>query len=165
MPASSIVKVKQGSTVKLLDGTGTPLELTGLLYDGDFSCEDLVYDRESIVITVNGVFAGVARGNYKPISGSFSVLYTGQVSASTNSPASILDFIQKTNGYSAAINTQTGYDQQLRTIVLTCEGTDFGDGADHTITFAKCEITATLQAGEPNRWSVDFVCHGGYTRT
>jgi len=166
MPASNIVKVQQGSAVKILDGTSpSPLEFTGLYYDGDFQCDDLVYERESIPITVNGVFQGVAKGNYRPITGSFTVKYTGQASSTTNNPASVLDFIQSANAYATAVSTVAGYDQQLRTIVLTCEGTDFGDASDHTLTFLKCEVRAAFQAGEPSTWTIDFTCHGGTTRT
>lgn len=166
MPASNIVKVQQGSTVKFADGTSpSPLEYTGLFYDGDFQCDDLAYERESIPIAVNGVFKGVARGNYRPITGSFTAKYTSNTSATTNSPGSILDFIKAENAYSAAVSTVAGYDQELRDITLTCEGTDFGDAADHTITFHDCEIRAAFQAGEPNTWTIDFTCHGGTTRT
>jgi hypothetical protein len=50
--------------------------------------------------------------------------------------------------------------------VFTVEGTNFGDSADHTLTLTNCEIeTIDFSEGDPNSFTINGVCTGGWAST
>lgn len=134
MAISDFVKSNVHGSFVWSDGTGTPITHTSL------------YDRGDIVISglgeggkLNSVVHHQRRGNY--ISSSygerifptvtFSAFHTG-TAAST--PGSIADWIQRRTPYASTVSTLGSGRVWASKMVLTYEGTDFGDTSDGTIT-------------------------------
>ena len=165
MPASAVVKVKQDSTITLQDGTGAPVELV-ITYDPKtFSCDEVADLHEEVAIYAGRTYLGSRKGAAKPVGFSFECYVTSFTSAeTTDTEGNPLDFIRRVNGFSANLNAGTAsYDFPMCGVVLTMEGTELGDLADSTLTFAKCALSFSFSADEPNKFAVTGTCRGGLT--
>jgi len=50
-------------------------------------------------------------------------------------------------------------------LTWACEGTNFGDSADHTLVMNDCRITLSISEGDPNSFSVSGIVYGTITAT
>jgi hypothetical protein len=158
---SAIVKTQYDGTVALVDGAGTSytipcsvaLDVSGLQPGG----------REVIAVEARGVVKSLRKGKKVFPTGSIEVYLTGLSDATKTT---LLDFIFGTAYYSASTSTTTAMgDVRTADIVLTIEGTDLGDSADHVLTMEDCYLSVGIKEGEPNTISGSFTCYGSYSRT
>jgi len=63
----------------------------------------------------------------------------------------LIDFIEGTGSYSAAVSTDAGeFEGNVREVVFTLEKTDSGDNADQVVTFPKVRLEWDFAEGQPN---------------
>lgn len=162
MAESTVVKVRRDGTITIKDGAGSPLTYTVAYENGDFAYAE---DKASrIVIRDRGTIVGLRKGDDPVQSLSFSVHLRALAITATN--ATLIDVIQKTGAWASATSTGgTGYEQFLVDVVMTIEGTDLGDSADHTATFSKVLLTYDVKEGDPDTLSVKGEVYGTITRT
>lgn len=160
-PTSTTVKVKSDASIVLQGASGTDTFTIEYEGDGDFSFDDPRHDR--IIIRDRGTIRGSRRGDQQPITGSFTVDFR-QFTDGGASKASLIDFITGTGGASAVTKASTAHEEHNLDMVLTIEGTDNNDTADHTATLAACVFQFGFADGDPMRLSVSFECMGGMTR-
>lgn len=152
MAETTVIKSRCDGLIILSDGTSpTPLSYTVALEAGDLSVTPMrftytdLFDRCEIV--------GSRKTGVEPGSISFSV-HMRQFTGGTD--GSIIDFIEGTGAYSARVSTDAGeYEGNVLQVAYTAEGTNFGDSADHTITFGKCRLFWSFAEGEPNTINIE----------
>ena len=78
----------------------------------------------------------------------------------------LYDLARKTGAWASAVST-LGANADAMTYKLTwaCEGTNFGDSADHTLIMDSCRITLSISEGDPNSFSVSGIVYGTITAT
>ena len=162
MALSNYVKDFTRGSIRLSDGTGTPLFILLDLDQGDLTFGPLQDELNEVVpYQRRGKLSGIGRGERIFPSGSFTV----QVAQFTDASAKVIsDFILRNGAFSAAVSTRGS--GQVFTIDLrfVMEGTDHGDSADHTVTLEDCYCQiASFDEGAPNTISVNFVCYGAIT--
>lgn len=165
MAASTVVKNLDDGSVSLGDGT-TPnaVSLTVDFDQGDLSISGLMENqREVVVYESRGVRKSLRHTSGSYPTGSLTIMLT-DVTDSTD--ATIIDFLLRQGSYSSNVSTtaSTG-DVYTINITLTVEGTDLGDNADHSITFADCACTLDVSEGDPNTITINFTCYGSITMT
>lgn len=163
--ASGVVDlVFEDFTVTFLDATGTPVDLP-LIWDGTGQFGDIANVFEEIgVYAVSGgsqAFRGSRRGARKSIEISFAANVTSFTSAGvTDATGNPLDFIKRTNGFSANVNTNTtGFDFDMIDIKFSATV----NSVVHSVVFAKCAVQSETVMGEPNKFNFSAVCRGGAT--
>ena len=164
MAASTIIKHFTDGTITLKDGTGTPVTLVVPFSTGDFSLGGLTQAlRATNVYQARGVLTGLRLGAKAFPTGSFSCQIADYSDASDRT---VLDFLRKSNSYSANLSTsETLGDVYTVDVVLTVEGTNLDDAADHVITLEDCDCSLDLSEGEPNSLSVSFTVYGAVSMT
>ena len=159
MSISTTVKVARDGQLTLRDNN-TPTANTFIVdYEaGDFSFSDDKTER--IVIRDRGVIVGLRKGDESVASFSFTCFMRDFTDASG---ATIVDIIEKTGSAAAWVSTGgTGYEQYLLDVILTVEGTDHGDDADHTLTLEKCFLRWEFaESKDGNAITVTGECYGG----
>lgn len=165
MPASSIVKHLYDGSITLKDGTGSPVTLVVPFSTGDFSASGIAQtQREVIAYETRGTLNAVRYTTRTYVTGSFSAQLPAYTDAST--VGQVYAFVNKVAPYASNVTTLTGPAEVYAVdVVLTTEGTNFGDSADHTITLTKCACTVDVTEGEPNTITVNFTCYGAVTVT
>lgn len=158
---SGFVKNFSQSTIVFRDGTGTPLTHTATTDVGDLAIGGLLPGlRASSNYERKGAFksAGFTTRSYPTVSLSFQFAEFTDTSSGT-----LADFIFATSGtpYAARVSTiapsgaTAGKIPFACDIVLTIEGTNYGDSADHTITLNDVKITSfDFAEGDPNSVSL-----------
>lgn len=172
MALSTSVKSHHDGSITLKDGTGTPVTLSVPVTVGDETISELravstvtTEYNEVVAYEARGKLTGIRSGARVYPSGSF----TAQFREFTNATAgAVLDFIRKTGGYSSNVSSAPsafGSDVYLVDLVINVEGTDRGDGADHTITMTDCALVAEFAAGDPSTLAIAWTCYGTVTAT
>ena len=147
MAATGIVKTACDGTIVINDGTPTTaLTYTIVLEPGNFGFTEQRFTYTDIIDRC--AVAGSRKSGVAPGTLSFSVHLT----AFTGSAEShLLDMINATGSYSAALSTDTGeFEGSIREVVFTMAGTSHGDNADHVITFPKVRLEYDISEGQPN---------------
>ncbi len=172
MALSTSIKTSHDATLTLKDGTGTPVTLAVPVTIGDETISELMAAstvtseyNETVAFEARGKLTGIRHGARIYPSGSFAVQFREFTNATAGA---VLDFIRKTGGY--ASNTSSapsafGSDVYLVDLVITVEGTDRGDGADHTITMTDCRMVAEYAADVPATLTIAWTCYGTVTAT
>jgi len=163
MAVSTFVKNFTHGSLLLSDGTGTPVTLTVDCMNGDFSISGLAKIlRETAKYESRGLLKSVAHTTRTYPSGSFSAMMTAFTEAIA--PGTLADFVLNQAAYSANVST-LGASAQVYAIdlVVTIEGTDFGDAADHTFTLSDCRCTIDFAEGDPNQFTLNFEVLGAVT--
>ena len=161
MAYSTAPKVRRDGIIKLADGTGTPVTLVVDYEEGNFSFDQTKADR--IVIRDRGTIKSVRKGDDQPITGSFTI-YMRQFTSS--SVGSVLDFINRTNAYSAniSVSSTVSTDEYAINIIFEVDGDAVGDSDGDTLaTFDTCICVASFSEGDPNQITVSFECYNGVT--
>jgi len=157
MAVSTVIKHFTDGTISLEDGTGTPVTLTVPFSQGDFSISGLQESQKAVnVYQSRGTLHTLRKGEKTFVTGSFSAMLAD---VSDSSAGALLDFVRKTNAYSANASTSGSGDVYTIKITLTIEGTDLGDSADHTIVLDDCACTADVSEGEPDSISISFTSY------
>lgn len=165
MAASTIIKHFTDGTITVKDGT-TPSAVTLVIpfTMGDLAISGIAQDalgRATNAYETRGVLVGLRRGAREYPTVSLSLMLP-EVSDSSNS--SPLDFIRKKGAYTANVSTtSTIGDVYTIDVVLTIEGTDLGDAADHTFTIEDVDCRADFAEGEPNTLTINGTIYGNVT--
>ena len=163
MAYSTVPKTKRDGKITLQDGTGSPVTLDIAYEDGNFTWSQPNKYSE-LVIMDRGDISTVRKQDEQTQSGSFS-FYFRQFSDASEA-GSVRDFINKSGHYAANISTGgvgTPYiEHYCIDIKYSCEGTDFGDDSDHSVTLSKCVVSSfDFAEGDPSAWTLSFTCYGG----
>ena len=164
MAESTQVKTAGMATVLINDGTTpTPLAYTLIYEEGDLSYTDVRY--ESNVVHDRFAIAGETQGRQTP--GELSMTLRFLQFANENNGSTIIDVIERTNAWSAAVSTGgSGYQSFLHKVTITIEGTDDGDAADHVIVFNKVKLDYSYAEGDPhNTLTIEGIIYEIGTRT
>ena len=160
MAASTTIKHFTDGSITLKDGTGTPVTLVVPFSQGDFSPAGIQETQQEVVAYQSrGVLHIVRHAAANFPTGSFSFMVADYADATDQTA---IDFLLKQGSFAANVST-LGTNAEVYTvnIVLTIEGTDHGDAADHTITLTNCACTIDVAEGEPNTVTVNYTAYGG----
>jgi len=160
MAASNIIKHSHDpGSIVLNDGTGTPLTLTIRFDNGDFSVGTLQAGLRAVVAyKARGKTIGLRQGEpeYPQLSFSCSVSDLSESSGGT-----IQDWLAKRAPFASRVSTSTALgDIDTSDVIVTFEGTTFGDSADQTYTCEDVYLSYDFASGEPNKVSVTGVVYG-----
>lgn len=164
MAASTVVKNFTDGTIKVEDGTGTPLDYTCAFDEGNLSLTGLSQQQNEIATYESrGALKSVRHTARTYPSGSFSLMLTD---VSDNTDETLIDILLKQGAFSAAVSTLgANADVYTTKITLTIEGTDHGDSSDHTIVMDDVAATVDISEGDPNTVTVNFTVYGSITMT
>ena len=159
MPESTVVKTKRDGSIALLDNTSQTYVISA--EPGDFNIAVPLETRNDFLD--RGRLVGSVRyGDDQAVTGSFTVYHRGG-SSTDGASAALIDILNGT-AFSYVTNpweSTLGANAEVKTVdvVMTIEGTDFGDAADHICTIPDCSLEFSLQEGDPNTISVSFRSH------
>ena len=164
MAQSTVIKNFRDGTLVFADNTGTPLTLPIVYEAGDFSIDNL---NEGLVETTayldRGVFATLRKTNAVFPAFSFSAHMTD---LSDNTDKLLYDLARKTGAFASAVSTLgANADAMTYKLTWTCEGTNFGDTADHILVLNDVRVTVSISEGDPNSFSVSGIVYGAITAT
>lgn len=163
MAISSVIKNFRDGTITVSDGTSpTPLSLTVQYEAGDFSIDGFKQGLTEVTTYLDRGELGTVRKTSRSFpTFSFSAHFT-DLSDATN--ATLYDLVQKSGSFSAAVSTLgTTADVFCLKVVLTVEGTNFGDSADHVLTLNDCHLSCSIAEGDPNSYSISGTVYGSIT--
>ena len=160
MAASNIIKHSHDpGSIVLNDGTGTPLTLTVRFDNGDFSVGTLQSGLRAIVAyKQRGKTVALRLGDPEYPQLSFSCFVSD---LSEPLGGTIQDWIAKRAPFAARVSTSTAIgDADTSDVIVTFEGTAFGDGSDQTYTCEDVALSYDFASGEPNKISITGVVYG-----
>lgn len=155
MAISTVVKSYRDGTIVLSDGTGTPLTVTVQFENGDLSLSGTNQGNyEHTKYLDRGELGSIRKTNRMFPTGSFTCQMTDLSDATDRL---IWDIVNKTGSFASAVST-LGANADLYTlkIVLTVEGTQFGDSADHVLTMNDARCSIDFAEGDPNSFTINF---------
>ena len=164
MAISSVVKNFRDGSIQLKDGTGTPLTVTVQFENGDLSLSGTNQGNyEHTKYLDRGELGSIRKTNRMFPTGSFTCQMTDLSDATDRL---IWDIVNKTGAFTAAVST-LGANADLYTldVVLTIEGTNFGDSADHVLTMEDCRCSIDFAEGDPSNFTINFEVLGAITAT
>jgi hypothetical protein len=144
---SSYIKTNISGSIVLSDGTGTPVTLT-LAYDrGDLAIGPLS-DKLNELVTVQrrGKFVSHAHGARVFPSVSFSAYCGNLVGGTTSAPGTPTEFLTRQGAYAANLGTLGTGRPLTIDMIITIEGTNFGDSDDEVVTLN--DVHCTIQWAE-----------------
>lgn len=162
MPISTVVKnFRDGQLVFSDATTPSPLALTVQFEAGDFSISGL---NEGLVETTTyldrGEFGTLRKTSRTFPSGSFTAHFTD---LSDVASATLYDLARWTGFFAAGVSSLGAASdaKTYKTLVWTCEGTNFGDAADHLLTLSDVRVTSVdIAEGDPTSYTINFVVYG-----
>lgn len=159
MAASTTVKNFCDGIVKFKDGTGTPIECTVKFDNANLSVSGLKYKlRNTTVYQHRGVKSSVRHTDRTFPTFTLTCSMSEFTSATANS---VPDALLKNGAFASAVSTEGGNaDVYQLDVVISEEGTNFGDSADHTFTLEDCECQLDYAQGDPNTFTVTGTCYG-----
>ena len=161
-PTSTTVKVRRDATILLQGDSGTDTFTVAYEGDGDFSYSEPKADR--VVIRDRGIIVGSRKGDNQPITGSFTVDFRAWTDSAAGK-ASLIDFLDGVGGASSVTKADAAHEEFNLDMVVTIEGSNFTETADHTATFSTCIFTYDFSEGDPDRLTVNFECYAGIAYT
>jgi hypothetical protein len=165
MAISTVVKNFRDGTIVINDGTSpTPLTLTVQFETGDLSLSSANQGQyEYTKYLDRGELGSIRKTNRMFATGSFSCQMTDLADATDRL---IWNAVNKDGAWASAVST-LGANADLYTlqIVITIEGTNFGDAADHVLTMNNCRCSIDFAEGDPNSFTINFEVLGAITAT
>jgi hypothetical protein len=164
MPISSVVKNFRDGTIKLADGTGTPIEITVQYENGDFSLSGTNQGNyEHTKYLDRGELGSIRKTNRSFPTGSFTAQLT-DLSDATNK--TLWDAVNKTGAFASAVSTLgSTADLYCLDITLTISGTVLGDASDHVLSMSDCRCSIDVAEGDPDSFTLNFEVLGSITAT
>lgn len=165
MAISTVVKNFRDGTIVINDGTSpTPLTLTVQFESGDFSISGLNQGNYEITKYLDrGDLGSIRKTNRSFPTGSFTAHMTD---LSDNTDRLLWDAVNKTGAWASAVSTLgSTADVYALQIVLSVEGTNFGDSTDHTLTLNNCHCSIDFAEGDPNSFTLNFEVLGTIAAT
>ena len=164
MPSSTVAKNFRDGLLEVFDGTGSPISMPATLETGDFSLSGRTSgQKETSVYLDRGDFATIRHTNqaFPTVSLSAHMAYLSDGSA-----GSFVDLIRKTGQFASAVST-LGANAELMAyrLILTIEGTDHGDSADHQISLDDVVLSVDFSEGDPNSFSLSGTVYGAIALT
>lgn len=153
MSVSTQPKNFAGGVLRLSDATGTPVTLTALMMQGDYSLGPLGQDlNEDVVMSSRTRFIGLGVGAPRYPELSVSCYVGNLVGSATSGTGTMLEFVTGKGAYSANVSTLGANRRMTCDVRLTIEGTNWGDSADETIDAEDCRFQANFtEAGDGNK--------------
>ena len=164
MSASQVIKNFTDGSIRVDDGTGTPLTYTCAFDEGNLSITGLAQQLSEIATYESrGTLKSVRHTARTYPSGSFSVMLTD---VTDGSDATLIDILLKQGAYAAGVSTLgANADVYAVKITLTVDGTIHGDSANHTFVMDDAHCTVDVSEGDPNTVTVNFTVYGAVTMT
>ena len=164
MPISSVVKNFRDGTITLSDATTpTPLSVIVQYEAGDFSITGLNQGNHEATTYLDRGDLGSVRLTSRTFPTFSFTAHMTDLSDATNK--TLWDAVNKTGAFAAAISGITGSDVYGLKVLLSVEGTNFGDSTDHTLELAGCHLTIDFSEGDPNSFSLNGTVYGTITAT
>jgi hypothetical protein len=159
MPISAVVKNFRDGTITLSDATTpTPLSVIVQYEAGDFSITGLSQGNlEATTYLDRGDLGSVRLTSRTFPTFSFTAHMT-DLSDATNK--TLWDAVNKTGAFAAAVSGITGSDVYGLKVLLSVEGTNFGDPTDHSLELNGCHLTIDFSEGDPNSFSLNGTVYG-----
>jgi hypothetical protein len=146
-----------GGSIRLSDGTGTPVTLT-LAYDrGDFQVGPWMEDlNEEVILQRRGRFLALLRGERVFPEFSFTLFGTNIIGSSTTAPGTALEFFTGKGAYAANVSTLGASRKKTVDLRLIIEGTAWGDANDEMVDLEDCvcRVTSYQEAVDGNIISI-----------
>jgi len=165
MAVSTVVKTKRDGLISIADGGGfgggNDLDIS--LEVGDFSAT--VPGEIRIDILDRGVLGSNVRyGDDQIATGSFTVYLRDLTDATA---ACLMDILNQSGHVGSTWVSTLGASAEVMAYDLkwTIEGTDHGDAADHTATFADVTFDYVMADGDPDTITVNWTCHSAVRPT
>lgn len=167
MALSAIAKTDRDTVLTLKDGTGTPLDVVIIYEDGDFAIDGLTPNQAEILEFFDrGILYSLRLGNQIFATYSLTFHFT-EISDATNE--NVWDMIRGTGSFASRISTfGGGATAEVTTFLwlMTTEGTNHGDSADHTLSMDDCSVTSFgLAEGRPGKYNISGTIYGTITAT
>jgi len=159
MAITNVVKVRRDGTISIFD-SGASNTLVVDYEDGNFTFDNGAEQAERTVIRDRGVIVGLRKADDPVGSLSFSVHMREFTNSTVDNLCGVLD-----DERSWTSTGGTGFEQYLLDCRITIEGTNHGDQADITATFAKVLFTWDFAEGDPDVINVSGEVYGGITYT
>jgi hypothetical protein len=164
MPISAVVKNFRDGTITLSDATTpTPLSVIVQYEAGDFSITGLSQGNlEATTYLDRGDLGSVRLTSRTFPTFSFTAHMT-DLSDATNK--TLWDAVNKTGAFAAAVSGITNSDVYGLKVLLSVEGTNFGDPTDHSLELNGCHLTIDFSEGDTNSFSLNGTVYGTITAT
>lgn len=168
MATGSVVKQAHDCTVVITDGAA--LSYTGSLFDGNITISNMQRkQREVATYEVRGELKAVRHTGrvYPTFTLTFQAAnYTGSVDVDGSSEdASPSDVFNRLGTWASATSTlpvnKGGGDVFCLDVEVRLEGTDLGEGSDHTITAHSVHGVPQLVVAEPATWQIECTVYEG----
>jgi len=123
-----------GGVLRFSDGTGTPVTLTGQMFEGDYSLDGVAQDlNEDVVFTSRTLVIGLGVGAPSIPQLSMSCKWGNIVGSSGTAPGTVTEFVTGKGAYAANVSTLGANRRMTVDVRWTIEGTGWGDTADETV--------------------------------
>jgi len=160
MAYSAVVKTKRDGLISLADAAGfggsNTIDLSA--EPGDFTMSATQESRLDF-LDRGRLVTSTRYGDDTGLSGSFSAYWRDATDAGV---ATLFDILNQSGYVSTAPWVSTiGATAEVFALDLrlSIEGSDHGDGADHTITITDCSFDYSFAEGDPDTTSVNWVSH------
>ena len=165
MAYSIIPKIRKDGTLRLLDGTSSPVELIVAYEEGNLTFD--VPGDDQILIRDRSALSCIRAGDSQPITGSFSFYFRDFTDSEVGS---VRDFITKQNAYSANISTgATGIPyMDAYAIDIKYQINSALDGNTTSDSFAqisKAICSYSWAEGDPGTFTISFTAYGDVAYT
>jgi len=147
----AVTRNLRDGTVRLADGTGTPVTKEVTLLDGKL---EWTVEQPTILVKDRGALDHFRKGDDEPVKGSVAFKYVEHFNGTTGG---IYEFLLFLGVFSTNVSTTTGSDR--KTINVEFYVDDPGGGTDEKILFSHCAITNIRhqQGDEYDTISFDFM--------
>tara|TARA_R110001599_G_scaffold3406_7_gene18838 strand:- start:196 stop:693 length:498 start_codon:yes stop_codon:yes gene_type:complete len=160
---SNVIKTRRDGQITIKDSGGSNSLVVDYEGDGNFSFDNGAEQAERTTIMDRGAIVGLRKANDVVGSLSFSVNYREWTNSTVEN---LVDALNKTGGASSWVSTGgSGFEHYLLDVVITVEGSDHGDAADHSATFTKCLLTWDWSEGDVDTINISGEVYGGIAYT
>ena len=153
MALISVPFMPQDGTIVIQDGSGAPISLTVQYEAGDLSIDGFQQDNKTVIpLYDRGTIFGLRKEQDEPVTFSFSAIATD---ISDGTEKTIIDAFNKTGAFASGMSMLgANADVWAVQLIWTGEQTDFGAGADSTITLDNCVAKVAFQEGAPAQFNI-----------
>tara|TARA_R110000850_G_scaffold40353_5_gene103996 strand:- start:901 stop:1398 length:498 start_codon:yes stop_codon:yes gene_type:complete len=161
MAISTIVKTKRDGTLTFSDNAAAASFVVS--YEaGDLSIS--IPGAGANNYLDRGVITAVPSVRYtddQPMTGSFTAYLRDMSDASY---ATLMEIMCQSGQVGSSWVSTLGVSAEVFTVQLAwlVEGTDHGDGADHTCTLPHCYVTGSVSEGDPDTLTINFTSYAVY---
>jgi len=159
-----VVKNYRDGTLTLSDATTpTPLSVIVQYEAGDFSITGLSQGNTEVTTYLDRGDLGSVRLTSRTFPTFSFTAHMTDLSDATNK--TLWDAVNKTGAFASAQSTILTSDVYGLKVLLSVEGTNFGDPTDHSLELNGCHLTIDFSEGDPNSFSLNGTVYGTITAT